>query len=178
MLIWIWRAMNPAGEPPDWGEDVNVFCPEMVETEDVKCVAYWGGGFSFPLTKFSVILHMSNLQSFLFPNCLLTERNSWLKNKKKHRHPCINACFYNPNLQLLYIEVKRSLLQRSQRFPGPAAVWKRAPKVNINGSKDSATSSASSDIEISRQLFRMQLYCSLEKKIGSFFSSLSFLWSG
>lgn len=114
--------------------------------------------------EFSVILHMSNLQSPpFFTNCLLLKK-FLIKKKKKQRHPCINACFYNPNLQLLYIEVKPSLLQRSQRFPGPAAVWKWAPKVTINRSKDSATSSASSVIAISRNLFRMQLYCSLEKE--------------
>lgn len=107
---------------------------------------------------------MSNLQSSLFSKLSTIRKKFLIKKQKKQRHPCINACFYNPNLQLLYIEVKRSLLQRSQRFPGPAAVWKWAPKVNINGSKDSATSSVSSVIEISRKMFRVQLYCSLEKK--------------
>lgn len=50
--------MKSAGEPPVWGENVNVFSPELVEKEDVRCVAVY---FYFPLTKASVILHMSSL---------------------------------------------------------------------------------------------------------------------
>lgn len=50
MSICIWRGMKSAGEHPVGGENVNVFCPELVEKEDARssavvyyiCVACWG----------------------------------------------------------------------------------------------------------------------------------------
>lgn len=86
MSICIWRAMKSAGEPPVWGENVNVFSPELVEKEDVRCVAVY---FYFPLTKASVILHMSSLQSSIIPNRLLSRRNSSFEKTKTSLYKCL-----------------------------------------------------------------------------------------
>lgn len=137
MSICIWGGMKSAGEHPVGGEKVSVLCPEPVEKEDARrsAVVYYtvciyiyiyalctGDYFSFPLTKCRVISQWAVCRILIFfPNCIFSKRISWVK---RERPCCIRACFYNPNLQSLYIEVKPLVLQRSQCFPGPAAVWK------------------------------------------------------
>lgn len=115
MSICIWRGMKSAGEHPVGGEKVSVLCPELVEKEAARRSAVVYYIYVLGITS---LFHSQNVE--LYHNEQSADSSSFFKPYIFRIY--IKACFYNPNLQLLYIEVKPLVLQRSQRFPGPAAV--------------------------------------------------------